>query len=118
MLFAPYDDQEKYELRLNPDRPINYVPEPGDDPRSVESAMDTMRLWDYLLAHGNDQLVNAGTIAQELGWPRAAVLHYSTFLLMGGFVECDRGRELMKAIDRIGPAIKSWLVEHGYKPIL
>ncbi len=79
--------------------------------------MDTLRLWDYFTSHANDPLVNAGKIAQEFGWPRAAVLHYFTFLLMGGAIDCDRGRELVKALDRIRPEMDVWLRGRGFKTI-
>lgn len=115
MLFAPYDDQETYELRLNPEQHPNYVPEHGEKPWVAESAMDNLRLLDYFVAHADDEVVNAGAVAEELGWPRAAVLHYLTFLIVGRFLECDRGRELVKAIGRIRPEIDAWLKGRGHR---
>ncbi len=114
MLFAPFDDEGRYELRLNPEQQPNYVPEPGDKSWVVETAMDSLRLLDYFTAHADDEVVNAGAIAQELGWPRAVVLHYLTFLLVGRFLVCDQSRELVKAIGRMRPEINRWLRDRGH----
>mgnify|MGYP005816518041 CR=1 FL=1 len=59
--------------------------------------MDNLRLLDYFVAHADDEVVNAGATARELGWPRAAVLHYHTFLIVGRFLESGQGRELRSA---------------------
>ena len=66
------DDEERYELRLNPEQHPNYVPEDGEKPWVAESAMDNLRLLDYFVAPGRspDRALYASSRDQPARRPR------------------------------------------------
>ena len=104
MIFAPYDDMERFTISVNEVKPFAErfgTPNIAWQTDVIEPTQASLRLWAYLNDHLDATLLNAGAIAADLGWSRTEVFdHMHNFLRMN-YIQCDRADALGDPMNRL-----------------
>jgi hypothetical protein len=103
MIFAPYDDMERFDISVNEKKPFAAtfgVMDESDPPDVLEPTLASARLWGYLNDHAHDKLLSASAIMAALGWSRIEVLEQMETFLGNGYILCTRQGALREALER------------------